>query len=1021
MRLVFALLGVLSLAPAQDWFNQLKFRNIGPAIMGGRATDVEGVPGNPSIVYAATGGGGLFKSTNAGQTWTPIFEREATTLSIGDIALEPGNSEVIWVGTGESNVRNSVSFGDGVYRSTDGGKSWRHLGLASTERISRVLVHPTQPDTAWVGALGHAFAPHADRGVFMTTDAGRTWTKTLYLDAEHGVSDMDIDPENPNVLYAGLWKFERKPWTHVSGSKRGGVWRSADGGRTWNKLTKGLPELIGRIGVKVAPSNPKIVYVICESNEGTLYRSNDGGESFTLVTKQRDIVNRGFYYADMRVDPVDENRLYFLATDLFLSTDGGKTAKPTAAKIHSDHHALWIDPKNPQRLWLGQDGGFAVSYDRGANWQYVNNLPLAQFYQIHANNRSPFYDIMGGLQDNGSWVGPARNMESGGIYNDDWRMVSFGDGFFIISHPDDPDLYLTESQGGYLLRANFKTREQQMVSPQPRSNSGGPASGMKYRFNWNTPIVPSNHDKNTVYFGGNVLFRTQDFGQTWKAISPDLTTNNPEKQKSAGGPIWYDNSTAENNNTIVTVSESPVRPGTIYIGTDDGNVQLTTDGAESWTNLTARFPDMAPGSVVSHVEASRREAQVAYVSFDRHMFDDFQPYLFRTVDGGRTFESIVNNLPKTSYIHVIKEDPRNPDLLWLGTETGLFASWNKGLQWQRVQLENLPKVAIHDIIVHPRDNDLILGTHGRSLYVFDDAAPLQQMAPAIAQKPAHLFPVRDAWRHSTRFTRYGLGYGIYTGPNPPYGALISFWAKDKGEPKIEILDAQGKVIRKLAKLPATAGLHRVAWDLRAEAADARKAATATPGGGDDEDGPARGPQVLPGTYTVRLTQGTTVEEQKLTIKLAPDITTPIADLQAQAGYTARLRDMVSQVNRSLKAVDSLKAQLDNAEKTAAAADVKFDLAPFRKQLKDAESMLARPSDAPRLEAPPGLAENLAALMSGIDGVNAKPTPYQIEVFETYRQELEQKLPAAQAILKQSAQWSDQLRNAGLAALVLPRL
>src|SRR5215216_4753657 len=476
---------------------RLEWRSIGPANMGGRAADVEGVPGDPNLVYAATGAGGLWKTTNGGMTWAPIFERQST-ISIGDVALEPANPDVIWVGTGESNVRNSVSFGDGVYKSNDGGRTWRHMGLKDSNTISRIVIHPTNPDVVYVAAVGHAFGPNEERGVFMTTDGGKTWHKTLYVDSSHGASDLEIDPSNPNILYAGMWNFERKPWTFRSGSEKGGLFRSIDGGRTWNKVTNGLPKLIGRIGVRTAPSNPNVVYVIIEAKEGSLYRSDDKGETFRQVSKDQRIVGRGFYYTTVRVDPTNENRVFAVASPLFLSIDGGRTFRVISPSTHIDYHAFWIDPKNPNRCWQGQDGGFAVSNDGGDTWDYVNNLPIGQFYQIHADNRLPFYYVTGGLQDNGTWAGPSRTREPAGILNVDWRMVSFGDGFYSLNHADDPELYLTESQGGSIVRTDFRNREQQSITPYPQAG-GGAASEDKYRFNWNSPLVASPHDKNTVY------------------------------------------------------------------------------------------------------------------------------------------------------------------------------------------------------------------------------------------------------------------------------------------------------------------------------------------------------------------------------------------------------------------------------------------------------------------------------------------------------------------------------------------
>jgi photosystem II stability/assembly factor-like uncharacterized protein len=554
-----------------DPFERLEWRSIGPANMGGRTADVEGVAGRPGHSLRRHGFGRHLEDCERRADVATIFERQGT-ISVGDLALEPKNPEVIWVGTGESNVRNSVSFGDGVYKSTDGGKTWQHMGLRNTERISRIVINPRNPDVVYVGALGHAFGANEERGVFMTTDGGKTWTKTLYVDAEHGISDLDIDPVNPNVLYAGVWSFRRMPWTHRSGSEKGGVFKSIDGGRTWNKLTVGLPKLIGRIGVKVAPSSPNVVYAITESKDGTLYRSDDGGDNWRRVSNQTNIVSRGFYYTDVRVDPTNADRVYAIASTLFVSIDGGRTFRSITGRTHIDYHSLWIDPIDPRRIWQGQDGGVAVSYDRGETWEYVNNMPLGQFYQIYADNRQPFYYVMGGLQDNGSWTGPSRTREPAGILNDDWRMVSFGDGFFTLNHPDDPELYISESQGGGIVRTDMRTREQQAVSPYA-DDVGGPAAEQKYRFNWNSPIIPSPHDKNTIYLGGNQIFKSTDFGKSWTTISPDLTANDKTKQGNAGGPVALENTGAEFYSTVISIAESPVKAGNIWAGTDDGNLR----------------------------------------------------------------------------------------------------------------------------------------------------------------------------------------------------------------------------------------------------------------------------------------------------------------------------------------------------------------------------------------------------------------------------------------------------------------
>jgi photosystem II stability/assembly factor-like uncharacterized protein len=1004
-------------------FDRLEWRFVGPANMGGRTTDVEGVAANPNIVYVGTGGGGLWKTTNGGVSWTPIFERQGA-YSIGDIALEPNNPEVIWVGTGESNPRNSVSFGDGVYKSTDGGKTWMHLGLKETRHISRVLVHPQNPEIVYVGALGHIFGPHTERGVFLTTDGGRTWSKTLYIDDRHGVADMDIDPVNPNILYSVMWEFERKPWMHRSGGEKGGIFRSVDGGKTWKKLTAGLPKLMGRAGVKVSASRPNVVYVVAESKEGTLFRSDDRGDTFRTVSSDRNIPGRGFYYADIRVDPADENRVYALTSNLRLSTDGGRTFRTIARNVHLDFHAMWIDPKNPDRQWVGQDGGIAVSYDRGVNWEAVQNIPLGQFYQIHADNRQPFYHIVGGLQDNGTWSGPSRTREPGGILNDDWIMVSYGDGFYATTHPDDPDLFLTESQGGSLMLTNMRTREQQSVSPQVRG-LGGPASFQKHRFNWNSPIEPSPHEKNTVYVGGNMLFRTQDFGRSWKPISPDLTKSEGDKQKDAGGPLYYENTTAEYHGTIISVSESPARPGTIWAGADDGNLQRTTNGGESWTNLTANLP-APPHSPVSHIEASRTGPDTAYIAFDRHMFDDARSYIFKTTDGGKTYTSLSDGLPPNAYVHVVKEDPKNSNLLYAGTELGLFVSFNAGKQWQRLHLKNLPHVAVHDIVIHQREHDLILGTHGRSVVILDDSTFLRQWSDAIAASEAHLFDLRPALRHATKNTRMFLGEKAYTGPNPPYGAVITYYLKDSAkELKIEILDSAGKVIRTVRTPPKEKGVNRVVWDLRMQGPTPRRPP-------DEEEagrqrlfgGGARGPQVLPGSYRVGLTVNGKNYEKPVTVQLDPALKLAATDLTQQFELLVKVQSMISKTNETLKSLDSLKEQTANIEKVAkdrlpdAAPALSKTLAGIKDQIDKWLIQIQREPDVTKPSERPGFAGRLTGIFFSADGANAAPTPAVLEALveseADYNRVLQQ---VAAGLAAQLPQWNETLRKAGAPVLV----
>ena len=1007
-------------------FERLEWRNIGPANMGGRVADIEGVAGNPNIVYVATASGGLFKTTNGGVRWTPLFERQGS-ISIGDIALEPGNPDVIWLGAGESAVRNSVSFGDGVYKSTDGGKTWQHMGLRDTLHVSKILINPRNTDIVYVGAQGHAFGPNEERGVFMTTDGGRTWAKTLYIDAEHGVADMDIDPSNPNIVYAVMWKFRRTPWTHTSGDDKGGLFRSIDGGRTWKKLEGGLPKVVGRIGVAVAPTNTNVVYAITEAKEGTLWRSDDRGETWRNTSKQTNIVSRGFYYTHVRVDPQNENRVYAVASSLFMSVDGGRTFRNITSRTHIDFHALWIDAQNPKRIWNGQDGGIAVTYDGGDSWEVVNNIPIGQFYQIHADNRLPFYYVMGGLQDNGTWTGPSRTREPAGIQNDDWRMISFGDGFYVMNHADDPDLYISESQGGNVVRTDMRNREQQLIVPY-LGDDGGPAAGAKYRFNWNSPVVPGAHDKNTVYLAGNVVFKSNDFGKTWTSISPDLTTNDKEKQKSAGGPVAFENTGAEYHSTIISLAESPLKAGVIWAGTDDGNLQVTTDGGRNWTNVVGNVPNIGANSPVSHVEPSRTNVDLTYVAFDRHMLDDRRPYIYKTTDGGRTFQNITGNLPANAYVWIVREDPKNPKLLYAGTELGLYVSYTAGGNWTSLGLKNLPAVAIHDIIVHPRDNDIILATHGRSIYVLDDATPIQQLTPAVAREDVHLFDVRPAIRYTTRMSRYGVGDKAFAGQNPPYGALISYYLKakpdDKIKPKIQILDAAGKVVSEIENIAKEKGLNRVNWNLRLGGPQVRRPPT------EEETqftGGPRGPQALPGTYTVKLLLGDKSFEKKVEVRLDPTVSVPLADLRESLDMMIRLRDMQSATNNALHTLDSLTSQIEFIERTVkdrlGAADVPKDLtdklSAQKKKIEEIQNKLAQPAGGGLgFAGGAQLVDRIGGLFFTLDATNAAPTPPARELYGDLQKEFDAKIAEFNKFLSDAVPpLNDALRRVGAPTLM----
>jgi photosystem II stability/assembly factor-like uncharacterized protein len=1037
-------------------FDHLEYRSIGPVNMSGRVADVVGIPGNPNVVYVGAASGGVWKTVDGGLTFEPIFD-DQPIASIGDMALAPTNPDVIYVGSGEANARNSVSFGNGVYKSTDGGQSWKHTGLEDTRHISRVVVSSLDPDVVYVAAMGHFWGPNEERGVFRSKDGGESWEQVLYLDDKHGASDLDIDPSNPNILYAGLWHFDRKPWTHTTGSEEGGIWKTVDGGDSWEKLEEGLPEgVVGRLAVKVAPSNPSVVYVMAESDEGTLFRSNDRGKTFEKVSDDVGIVSRGLYYTDLRIDPADENRVYAVSSRLQLSIDGGKSFQRISRSTHVDYHSLWIDPTDPNRVWQGQDGGVAVSYDRGRTWEPIRNLPLAQFYQVFHDNREPFYYLGGGLQDNGTWYGPSRTREPAGILQDDWRMMSFGDAYFVVPHPEQVDVFLSESQAGGIVRTDMRTRQQVDVSPQPRRNDGGPAGDLEYRFNWNAPIIASPHHPTTVYFAGNVVFKTDDFGSSWTKISPDLTTNDPDKLGDAGGPAWVENTTAEYHCTIISFAESPVEAGVLWVGTDDGNLQISRDGGANWENVTGNVPGLPEFSPVSHIEPSRTEAGAAWATFDRHMFDDLRPHIFRTDDYGQSWTRVsTSGIPDAAWIWVLRQDPQNDDLLWAGTELGLYASRDSGQSWTREHLKNLPTVSVHDVLIHPRDNDLILGTHGRAIWVFDDAAPLQQWSEEIGDKKAHLFDVRPALRFPSRFTRYGIGDKRHRAPNPARGALITYYLQEKldeapakpegageeggegeaeGPPekkeeriKIEILDSAGEVIRTLdaKKLPKEAGLNRTNWDLAMDAARARR--PPDPAFTEFFGGP-RGPQVMPGTYTVRLTVDGESQETAVEVGVDPLVPVSTEELQAQHDAAMELTELQSTLNDRLKGLDAVAAQLKARQATIEQMEIelpdelKESWREYDKAVEELMGSLARAEGKPFWSQGPRLSEQLGNLYRGIDGQFTRPTAAQMEFLDELRQEHAEKSAEIDTFLSETVTaLNAELEAAGVPPVALPSM
>lgn len=915
-------------APENAALRNLRWRGIGPANPGGRITVVAGLAGKPDTFYVAGAAGGIIKTTNGGTTFTPIFDNQPVS-SIGAITIAPSNDDILWVGTGEGDPRNSTSFGNGVYRSTDAGRTWTYLGLDDSERIKRIAVHPTNPDVAYICALGHAWGPNEQRGVFRTSDGGKTWAKVLYRNTTTGCSDLAMDPVDPKILYAGMYTHLRRPWRFDSGGGETALYKSTDGGDTWKKLTNGLPtEPMDRPGVAVSLSQPNTVYLITETKtQGTFFRSDDKGESWKKISDNTTISFRPFYYDDIRVDPTNPDRIFALAGSLQLSNDGGKTWANTGQGTHGDHQAMWIDPKNPKRILEGSDGGFQISNDGAATWEVLNNFSFAQFYHVSYDLQKP-YTLCGGLQDNGTWCGPAMTTASDGIRKRDWVTLSGGDGFEGVQNIAEPWLVYSNSQGGQTYVNNMRTNTSRQNPPYPKdlSSTGSAVAGYKYRFNWNTPIVRSPHDPKKIYMGGSVLFSTINHGQSWTVLSPDLTTNDKSKQQSSGGEIVTDNTAAEFHCTILAIAESPVTPGVIWVGTDDGNLQLTRDGGKTWKNVVANIKGLPPNSWIPNIDASPFAAGEAYIAVDRHRDNDFAPHAYKTTDYGATWTEITSNLPKKGYVHVVRTDTKQRGLLFLGTELGPYASWNDGKSW--VSLRNgLAAAPVVETLVHPRTNDLIIATHGRGLYILDNIQPLRQLAAAM-QTDAFLFDGPAAIRWQTSGRDGSLGAKEYVGQNPAVGGMIDYYLKTAGPAKITIATAAGKTIRTI-NANGQAGVNRAMWDLRFDAtstpAPAPAAGPAGEGGGGGRGGGGGGgrggggPYALPGTYTVTLTAANRTLTRTIALQMDPRITVSALALQTQLDAGLKLRDMTEKINAMIQKADDAVRQLTEAAATNPAA------------------------------------------------------------------------------------------------------
>jgi photosystem II stability/assembly factor-like uncharacterized protein len=750
----------------------LKARSIGPAGMSGRVADIQAVESNRDIIYVGASTGGVWKSANAGLTWQPIFD-DQPVAAIGAIGIFQPSPDLVWVGTGEGNPRNSASVGDGIYKSLDGGREWQHVGLDPTERIARIVTHPTNPDVVYVAAMGKEWGENEERGVFKTQDGGKTWTKVLYVDERTGCADLAMDPSNPEKLIASMWDYRRWPWFFRSGGPGSGLFVTYDGGDHWKRMTEedGLPKGdVGRIGVAFCRKHPETVYAIVEAEKSALLRSNDGGKSWRTVNSETNVSGRPFYYSDLRVDPERPDRVYQLSTMARVSDDGGKTFRILIGwnALHPDHHAMWIDPNDPTFIIDGNDGGAGVSYDRGETWRFVGNLPLAQLYHIAFDNETP-YNVYGGMQDNGSWRGPSSVWENGGIRTQHWEEVGFGDGFDTRPDPQDSHSGYSMSQEGYLMRWNLRTGERKSVRPP------APNDSTELRFNWNTGLAIDPFDPKTIYYGSQFLHKSTDRGDSWTIISPDLTSNNREwqKQKESGG-LTPDVSGAENFTTIIAIAPSPLQRGMIWVGTDDGRVHVTRDGGANWTSVEGNAKGVPKNTWVPHITASRFDPAVAFVVFDDHRRSNWTPYVFRASDYGEHWESLVTKDIR-GYALCIEQDPVDADLLFLGTEFGLYVSVDGGVSWMRFK-HGVPTVSVMCLAIQPRDHDLLIGTHGRAAFVLDDIRPLRKLTAQVMDEPLHLFDIAPAQQYSVKQTGGSRfpGAGEFRGDNRPYGALITW-------------------------------------------------------------------------------------------------------------------------------------------------------------------------------------------------------------------------------------------------------
>ena len=957
-------------------------RNIGSATMSGRIAAVAAYnEGGRLTVFVGAASGGVWKSVNGGTTFTPVFDNQ-NVQSIGAVAVSPSDTKTVWVGTGESWMRNSISIGNGIYKSTDGGDNWNYSGLKDSEHIAKIIINPLDGRVVYACATGHLWDDNEERGVYKTMDGGTTWRKVLDgANRATGCAMLAASPREPQTLYAAMWDFRRYGWTFRSGGPGSGLFKSTDGGEHWTEFTannaKGLPaKPYGRIALAVAPDKPQVVYAMIESEKSALYRSNDGGSNWVRLDASQNMIFRPFYFGNVIVDPNDENKVFRVNGPLLLSVNGGQSFSPVSNSAHGDFHDVWIDPNNSNTVFATDDGGLWRSQDGGTRWEHLMNLPVSQFYHVSADQAEP-YHVYGGLQDNSSWV--ADSSYPGGVTNSRWENMLGGDGFWMWEDPSDPTYIYAEAQGGELGRVNRYTHETRAIKPYARYGE------KKLRFNWNTPVQVSPTDKQTLYIGAQYLYRSTDHGQSWARISPDLTTNDPEKQKQEeSGGVTIDNSVAEMHTTIYSIAESPKNNKVIWVGTDDGNVQLTRDAGKTWTNVVKNVKDLGAASWVSWVEASRYAEGAAYVAFDRHTYGDMAPHVYRTTDYGKSWTALPAEAAGVrGYAHVIKEDPINEKLLFLGTEFGLWISVDGGQQWAQYKGRGFPAVAVRDIVVHPRNSDLILATHGRGIWIVDDISPLRKLTPQLLRAEAGFLPAPNVVQWMETGGGWAEGDATFNGPNRPTDAAIMYYQKSRhiyGDLKIEVFDSQGKLVGTVAGSKHR-GINRAAWTMHVKPPKVPPAASAA-------FSASVGPRVIPGVYTVKMTKGDQVYTTKLNVVLDPRAKYTVEDRKVQFSLVMRLGGLLNHMSWAVDAI--LGVRDDASSRTSGLAEndpLRQQLLKLAQEVDELRAEIVATKEGGMITGEERLREYLTGVYGDVNNYEGRPTDSQVARTDALEHEL----------------------------------